>query len=56
MNLDEVFRFVAPRRQDLVDVVELVKIGANVKRVRAYIERNEPALLDELTEEAEGAD
>jgi hypothetical protein len=42
-----------------VDVVKLFKTGANVKRVRPYIELNEPAwlaLFDELCEAAESSE
>src|SRR5215813_9297326 len=32
-------KLVAKRRKDLVDVVELIKVGADVKRVRDYLQQ-----------------
>lgn len=46
----------ARRRQDLLDVVELINAGASVRRVRLYIEQYASDLLpvfDELVEEAQ---
>ena len=46
----------ARRRQDLLDVVELINAGADVRRVRQYLERYGSDLLavfDELVEEAQ---
>ncbi len=45
----------ARRRQDLLDVVELINAGADVRRVRQYLEQYAGDLLrvfDELVEEA----
>jgi hypothetical protein len=45
----------ARRRQDLLDVVELINAGANVRRVRQYLEQHSGDLLlvfDELVDEA----
>jgi hypothetical protein len=50
-------KLVARRRKDLVDVVELVKAGADVKRVRDYLGLYAKDLvpsLDELVNEARG--
>ena len=47
----------ARRRRDLLDVVELVKAGADVTRVRSYLVAHAPDLLtqfDELVNEASG--
>ena len=43
------------RRQDLLDVVELINAGADVRRVRVYLERyggDLVAVFDGLVEEA----
>ena len=48
-------KLVARRRQDLLDVVELLKAGANPRSVRSYLESTGPELLesfDRLAEEA----
>lgn len=48
-------KLAANRRRDLVDVIELVKAGADVKRVSAYIKQYAPdlmPLLEELVNEA----
>ena len=48
-------KLVAQRRKDLLDVVELVKAGADVKRARAYLQQYASDLLpsfDELVTEA----
>ena len=48
-------KLVARRRQDLLDVVELLKAAANPRSVRAYLESTSPELLesfDRLAEEA----
>lgn len=48
-------KLLARRRQDLLDVVELLKAGADPRRVRAYLEVAGPELLgqfDLLAEEA----
>jgi hypothetical protein len=48
-------KLVAKRRQDLVDVVELVKVGADVKRVRDYLglyASDLVPLFEELVDEA----
>lgn len=48
-------KLAAKRRQDLVDVVELVKAGADLKRVRDYLEQYAGDLVpsfDELVNEA----
>jgi hypothetical protein len=48
-------KLAARRRRDLVDVVELVKGGADVKRVRDYLARHASDLLpsfEELVNEA----
>lgn len=48
-------KLVAKRRKDLVDVVELVKAGANVKSVRDYLEQHAGDLVpmfEELANEA----
>jgi hypothetical protein len=45
----------ARRRQDLLDVVELINAGADVRRVRRYLEQyggDLVAMFDELVEEA----
>jgi len=45
----------ARRRQDLLDVIELINAGADVRRVRQYLEQYGGDLLpvfDELLEEA----
>jgi len=45
----------ARRRQDLLDVVELINAGADVRRVRQYLERYAKDLVlmfDGLVEEA----
>lgn len=45
----------AKRRQDLLDVVELVNAGIDVKRVRLYLEQYAGDLVpvfDELVDEA----
>ena len=49
----------ARRRKDLVDVIELVKAGADVKQVRIYLGHHAQALLpafNELVDEALNAD
>jgi hypothetical protein len=46
----------SPRRKDAVDVVELLKAGADAGRIAAYLERHAPALggkLKQLASEAE---
>ncbi len=46
----------SPRRKDAVDVVELLKAGADAGRIAEYLARNAPALaarLKELAAEAE---
>ncbi|MGH9427560.1 MAG: hypothetical protein ACRD2L_14810, partial [Terriglobia bacterium] len=43
-------KLVAKRRRDLVDVVELVKVGANVNRVRAYLTQYASDLLPQFEE------
>jgi hypothetical protein len=48
-------KLVARRRQDVLDVVELVKAGADVKTVRGWLARHAPDYLsrfNELVEEA----
>jgi len=48
-------KLVAKRRKDLVDVIELVKIGADVKSARDYLEQFANDLIplfDELANEA----
>jgi hypothetical protein len=48
-------KLVAKRRRDLVDVVELVKVGAEVKQVRDYLQRfasDLVPLFEELVNEA----
>lgn len=38
----------SPRRKDAVDVVELVKAGADERLLREYIRRHAPALMEKL--------
>ena len=48
-------KLVAKRRKDLVDVVELVKVGVDVKRVRDYLQQfasDLVPLFEELVNEA----
>ncbi len=48
-------KLVARRRKDQLDVVELVKAGANIKRVQDYLQQYAPDLIplfEELAEEA----
>lgn len=48
-------KLVAKRRKDLVDVIELVKVGADVKRVRDYLRQfasDLVPLFEELVNEA----
>ncbi|MDX2029653.1 MAG: hypothetical protein SF339_03220 [Blastocatellia bacterium] len=48
-------KLVAKRRKDLVDVIEVVKAGADVNRVRKYLEQHADDLLpvfEELVSEA----
>jgi hypothetical protein len=48
-------KLVAKRRKDQLDVVELVKAGADVKRVEAYLEqyaKDLRPLFTELVDEA----
>ena len=48
-------KLTAKRRRDLVDVIELVKAGADIKRVSAYIKQYAPDLIplfEELVNEA----
>ena len=48
-------KLVAKRRKDLLDVIELVKVGADVKRARDYLEQFANDLIplfDELAAEA----
>ena len=48
-------KLVAKRRKDLVDVIELVKVGADVKRVRDYLRQIASDLVpvfEELVNEA----
>jgi hypothetical protein len=48
-------KLVAKRRKDQVDVIELIKAGADVKRVRHYLEQYAPDLIpfsEELVNEA----
>ncbi|MEW6129783.1 MAG: hypothetical protein AB1757_22275 [Acidobacteriota bacterium] len=48
-------KLVANRRKDLVDVIELIKVGADVKRVRNYLQQYASDLLpmfDDLVKEA----
>jgi len=48
-------KLVAKRRKDLVDVIELVKAGANLKQVRDYLKRyagDLVPLFEELVNEA----
>ena len=48
-------RLVAKRRRDTVDVVELIKVGADVKRVRDYLAQYAGELMpkfEELVNEA----
>ena len=50
-------KLVAKRRRDLVDVIELVKVGADVKRVQEYLWQNAVDLIpvfEELVNEALG--
>ena len=50
-------KLAARRRRDLMDVVELIKVGADVHRVRDYLERFARDLVpsfDELVKEALG--
>jgi hypothetical protein len=50
-------KLVAKRRKDLVDIVELLKVGADVKRVQNYLHQYATDLLpvfDELVNEALG--
>jgi len=48
-------KLVAKRRRDMVDVIELVKVGADVNRVRDYLEQHASDLVpafEELVNEA----
>ncbi len=48
-------KLAARRRKDQLDVVELVKAGANIKRVQNYLQQYAPDLIplfEELAEEA----
>jgi hypothetical protein len=48
-------KLVAKRRKDQVDIIELVKAGADLKRVRQYLDqyaRDLVPLFDELVNEA----
>ena len=48
-------KLIARRRKDQVDVIELIKAGADVKQVRRYLEQHAPNLLplfEELAIEA----
>lgn len=48
-------KLVAKRRKDMVDVIELVKAGANLRRVRRYLEQYASDLVplfEELVNEA----
>ena len=48
-------KLAAKRRRDLVDVIELVKVGADMNRVRDYLEKYAADLvpsLEELVNEA----
>lgn len=48
-------KLAARRRRDLLDVVELVRVGADVKRIRDYLDRYAGDLLpsfEELVNEA----
>jgi len=50
-------KLVAKRRRDLVDVIELVKVGANVNRVGDYLRQYASDLVprfEELVNEALG--
>ena len=50
-------KLAAKRRKDLVDVIELVKVGADVKRAQEYLRRHAIDLIpqfDELVNEALG--
>jgi hypothetical protein len=50
-------KLVAKRRKDLVDVIELIKVGADVKRVQTYLQQYASdllPLLEELANEALG--
>jgi len=48
-------KLVANRRKDLVDVVELVKSGADVQQVRNYLQRYASDLLPQFEELADEA-
>jgi hypothetical protein len=48
-------KLVARRRQDQVDVIELIKAGADIKRARSYLEQYAADLIpffEELVNEA----
>ncbi len=48
-------KLLARRRQDLLDVVEVLKAGANARLIRSYLEEKSPELLesfDRLVEES----
>ena len=48
-------KLVARRRQDQVDIIELIKAGANLKRMRPYLEQYASDLIpffEELVDEA----
>lgn len=50
-------KLAAKRRRDLVDVIELIKVGADVNRVRDYLQRFAADMvpsLEELVNEAQG--
>ena len=50
-------KLAAKRRKDLVDVIELVRVGADVKRAQDYLRQHAIDLtpqLDELVNEALG--
>jgi hypothetical protein len=38
-------KLIAKRRRDMADIVELINAGADVKRVEAYLAKNDPTLL-----------
>jgi len=43
-------KLVARRRQDLLDIVELLKCGGNPGKIRSYLERNGPERLETFEE------
>lgn len=43
-------KLVARRRQDLLDIVELLKCGGNPGKIRSYLEQNGPEFLESFEE------